>query len=134
MKQCARREMCRNNSEENKRTYKSVKNRARKAVSKAVREKAEEVLSELQNCPNWMFGLVKGLKIDSKEVDGGRCMRGSNEKLCFSEKERHGVWKDYMERIMDEENDWAHNLEGDAIEGQVFCVSREVYKYSGSNH
>ena len=26
-----------------------------KAASKAMREKAEEALTELQNCPNWMF-------------------------------------------------------------------------------
>ena len=31
------------------------------------------------------------------------------------------VWKDYMERIMNEENDWDHNVE----EGALVCVSRE---------
>ena len=30
-----------------------------------------------------------------------------------------------MERIMNEENDWVHNVEGDAVEGPVVCVSRE---------
>ena len=30
-----------------------------------------------------------------------------------------------MERIMNEENDWDHNLEGDAVEGPVVCVSRD---------
>ena len=55
-----------------------------------------------------MLKLVKGLKTGSKEDEGGRCMRGSDEKLCFSEKERGKVWKDYMERIMNEENDWDH--------------------------
>ena len=28
-------------------------------------------------------------------------------------------------RIMNEENDWDHNVEGYAVEGQVVCVSRE---------
>ena len=46
-------------------------------------------------------------------------------KLCFSEKERCKVWKDYMERIMNEEIDWYHNVEGDAVEGPVVGVSRE---------
>ena len=44
-----------------------------------------------------MFMLVKGLNTDSNEVEGGRCMSGSDEKLCFSEKERGKVWKDYIE-------------------------------------
>ena len=30
-----------------------------------------------------------------------------------------------MERFMNEENDWDHNVEGDAVEGPVGCVSRE---------
>ena len=54
----------------------------------------------MTKCPNGMFRLVKGLKTDSKDVEGGRCMRGSDGKLCFSEKERGNVWKDYVERIM----------------------------------
>ena len=52
-------------------------------------------------------------------------MRGSDGKLCFSEKERGKVWKDYIERIMNEENDWNCNVEGDAVEGSVVCVRRE---------
>ena len=64
-----------------------------------MREKAAEAITELKNCPNWMFRLVKGLKPDSKEV-GGRCTTGSDGKLCISEKETGKVWKDYMERIM----------------------------------
>ena len=61
-----------------------------------------------------MFRLVRGLKTDSKEVEGG-----SDGKLCFSEKERGKVWKNYMEKIMIEGNDWDHNVEVDAVEGPV---------------
>ena len=52
-------------------------------------------------------------------------MRGSDGKLCSSEMERGKVMKDYMERIMNEENYWDHNEEGDAIEGLVVYVCRE---------
>ena len=52
-------------------------------------------------------------------------MRGSGGKLCFSEKEIGKIRMDYMERITNEENDWDHNVEGDAVEGPVVCVSRE---------
>ena len=55
-----------------------MKNEPRKAVSKAIREKAKEVLTELKNCPIRMFRLVRELKTDSKDVEGGRCMRGSD--------------------------------------------------------
>ena len=33
-----------------------------------------------------MLRLVRGLKTDSKEDEGGRCMRVGDGKLCFSEK------------------------------------------------
>ena len=46
-------------------------------------------------------------------------MRGSDVNLCFSEKERGKVWMDYMVKIMNEENDWDHNV--DAAEGPVVC-------------
>ena len=45
--------------------------------------------------------------------------------MCFCGKERGNVWKDYVERILNEENDWDHNVEGDTVEGPVVCVSRE---------
>ena len=51
-----------------------------------------------------MFGLVKGLMTGSKEVEGGRCVRGSDGKLCLSENERGNVWTDCIERIMNKEN------------------------------
>ena len=31
-----------------------MKNKVKEAVSKAIREKAEEALTELKNSPNWM--------------------------------------------------------------------------------
>ena len=63
---------------------------------------------------------------DSKLVDGGRCMRGIDGKLCFSEQESGKVWKDYVKGTMNEENDWDHNVERDAVEGSVVCASRGV--------
>ena len=40
-----------NSIQENKRRYKRMKCKARNAVSIAMRDKAEEALTELQNCP-----------------------------------------------------------------------------------
>ena len=52
-------------------------------------------------------------------------MLNNHSGIYISEKERGLVWHDYMERIMSEENDLDHNVEGVAVEGQVVCVSRE---------
>ena len=55
----AHKAMCQNSTEENKRRYENMKIKAKKAVSIAMREKAEEALAELQNCPNGMLRSVK---------------------------------------------------------------------------
>ena len=65
------------------------------------------------------------MKADSNEVEGGRCLRGSEGKRCISEKEKDKVWKNCMERIMNEENDWDHNVEGDAVDVTLVCIGRE---------
>ena len=79
----AHREMCQNSIVENKWRYKDMKNKTCKAVSIAMSEKVEDVLAELQNFPNGMFRLVKGLKTIIMKVEGGRCMKEEMES-CVS--------------------------------------------------
>ena len=50
-----------------------------------------------------------------------RCDR----KLCFGEKDLDKIWKDYVERVMNEVNDLDHGVEADAMEGPVDCIGRE---------
>ena len=44
---------------------------------------------------------------------------------CFSVKRKEVNWKDYMERVMNEECNRYHNVEGDAVEGSVVCACRD---------
>ena len=60
-------------------------------------------------------------------------MRGSDRELCFIEKERGKVWKNYTERIMNEENYWDHNVESGTVECQVVCVNREMLQALNEN-
>ena len=66
------------------------------------------------------------MKKDGKDVDGGRCIRGGDGRLNFSKKDRGRVWKEHMERIMNEENEWNQNVQADLVERPaVERVSRE---------
>ena len=118
-------EMCKSGTEENKARYKNMKNRVKKVVAKAMKEAAEQELRELSEHPNKVFKLVKSMKKNGKDVEGGRCMRGSDERLNFSKKGRGRVWKGHMERIMNKENEWDQNVQADLVEGPVERVSRE---------
>ena len=90
-KKDAHKEMCKSRTEANKARYKNMKNRAKKVVTKAMKEAAERELRELSEHPNKVFKLVKSIKKDGKDVEGGRCMRGSYRRLNFSKKDRGRV-------------------------------------------
>ena len=72
-----------------------------------------------------VFKLFKSMKKDRKDFEGGRCMRGSNGRPNFSEKDKGKVWKEQMERIVTEENEWDQNVKAKLVEGQVEEVSWE---------
>ena len=56
-------------------------------------------------------------------------MNGRDGKLYLSEKEIDKVWEDYVKSIMNEEDDWDHNVELDAAVGPLVCVCREEVIY-----
>ena len=109
-------EMCKSGTEANKPRYKNMKNRAKKVVVKTMKEVAERELSEHLNK---VFKLVKSVKKDGKDVEGGRCMRSSDGRLNFTDKDRGKVWKEHMQRIMNEENERDQNVKAELVEGPV---------------
>ena len=46
-------------------------------------------------------------------------MRGSDSRLSFSEKDRGKVWKDHMERFINEENEWKQSWWKGQLRGLV---------------
>ena len=56
----------------------------------------------LSEHPNKVFKFVKLMKKDGKDVKGGRCIRDG--RLNFSEKDGAKVWKEHIERFMNEQN------------------------------
>ena len=45
--------------------------------------------------------------------------------MCLCEQEKGKVYKDYKKRIINEENYWDHNVEGDAVIGPVISEGTE---------
>ena len=45
------------------------------------------------------------MKKEGKDVEGGRCLRGGDGRLGFIEEDRAKIWKEHMEKIMNEENE-----------------------------
>ena len=51
-------------------------------------------------------------------------MRGGDGQLGFIEEDRVKIWKEHMEKIMDEENELDRMVETDLVEGPVKKVTR----------
>ena len=52
-------------------------------------------------------------------------MRDKDKRFGFNEKNRKRIWKNYMEEIMNKENDWDHATTACIIEGPIKNVTRE---------
>ena len=119
-------EVCgkKNRSEENKAKYKNIKNRTKKVVADSIRKEAEKELTKSNKTPN-IFTLVKFMKKNGKDIEGGRCTTGKDGRLGFSEKDRKRIWKDHVEEIMNNENNWDHVTEASIVKKPIKDVIRE---------
>ena len=75
-------------------------------VANSMKKEAEEELTKLNKKPNNIFTLVKFIKSEGKDIEGGRCVKRKDRRLGFSKKDKKRIWKNHMEEIMNEEKDW----------------------------
>ena len=104
-KKAAFKELCRFPSEENKTQYKRIRNQTRKIFATAMRMEANQELNNLYQNSNSVFYFLRRMKTEGKNVKGGRCLRGGDGRLGFIEEDRTKIWKEHIEKIMNEENE-----------------------------
>ena len=74
-------------------------------VATAMKQATEEEMKVLYSKSNDVFKLVKFIRRDGKDINGGGCMKDEDGRLVVSEKDRGKLWKDHMEKIMNVENE-----------------------------
>ena len=60
-------------------------------------EKETEAISEI---PNKTFKCLKMMKREGKDVEGGKCIRDIDARLCVNDINRKRIEKQHMEKIM----------------------------------
>ena len=85
---------------------------------------ANQQLNNLYQNSNSVFYFLRRMKKEGKDVEGGRCLRGRDGQLSFIEEDRAKIWKEHMEKIMSEEDEWDYMVETDLVEGPVEKVAR----------
>ena len=124
-KKAALKELCRFPSEQNKTQYKRIRNQTRKIVARAMRMEVNQELNDLYHNSNSFFYFLRRMKNEGKDLEGGRCLRGGDGRLDFIEKDMAKIWKEHMEKIMNEENEWDRMVETDVVERPVEKVGRD---------
>ena len=102
-----------------------MRKQTKKVIVKAMKTEAEKEMEELRENPNKIFKFVKFMKRDGKDVKGGKWKKGRDGRIGFSQEDRCKIWKEHMERIMNEENAWDHKLNAATVDGPVEKVSRK---------
>ena len=111
--------------EEHKIFYRKMRNQTKTVTAKAMKTEAEKEMEELREKPNKIFKFVKFMKRDGKDIEEGKSIEGRDGRIGFSPEDRCKIWKEHMERIMNEENAWDHKVEAAMVEGPVEKISHK---------
>jgi len=59
---------------------------------------------------------------ERQDITGSNCLKGVSGKVIVDEKAIKDSWKEYMEKLMNEENEWDHRIEATVKEGPTDCI------------
>ena len=111
---------CKTGLKEHKIFYRKMRNQTKKVIAKAMKTEAEKEMEELREKPNKIFKFVKFMKRDGKDVEGGKWNKGRREgRIGFSQEDRCKIWKEHIQKIMNEENAWDHKVDAAMVEEPV---------------
>jgi len=61
-------------------------------------------------------------KADGKRKTGSNCLKGESFKVIVHEKGIKDSWKEYIEKMMNEETEWDHGISAEVKEGPADCT------------
>ena len=57
-------------------------------------------------CQNEIYGMAKYMVKERQDITGLNCIKGASGKVIVDDKGIKDSWKEYMEKLMNEENEW----------------------------
>ncbi|KAA3670323.1 uncharacterized protein DEA37_0010186 [Paragonimus westermani] len=107
--------------------YNKTKKCAKRAVANAMKGASEKLMKELENdkSSRVMFKVAKQAVKDKKDIIGNGCVRDKSGRLCIGKIEQAAAWKEYMEKVMNEENEWDGIVDVEIMQGPMDMVTRE---------
>jgi len=103
------------------------KHKEKKPKEQKQEEKKQEehvTVSDLNDLrhQNKIFWIAKQMVKERWDITGSNCLKGVSGKVIVDEKEITESWKEYMEKLMNEENEWDHRISAEVKEGPADCI------------
>jgi len=57
-----------------------------------------------------IFRIAKQMPKELQDITGSNCLTGVSGKVILDDKGIKDSWKEYMEKLMKEENEWEHRI------------------------
>jgi len=64
----------------------------------------------MTDCSNEIFRIAEQMVKERQDITGLNCIKGTSGKVIVDDKETKDSWKEYMEKLMNEENEWDHKI------------------------
>ena len=68
--------------------------------------------------------------IERQDITGLNCIKGASGKVIVDDKGIKDSWKEYMRKLMNEENEWDYKLLAEVKEGPADCVKMDEVRAS----
>jgi len=99
--------------------YKKCRQSAKRVISSTKEKKQKECTSDLNDAEhqNEIFLMAKQMVKERQDITGSNCLKGVSGKVIVDEKGIKDSWKEYMEKLRNEENEWDHGISAEVKEG-----------------
>jgi len=92
--------------------YKKSRQNAKRVISPAKEKKQKECANDLNDseCQHEFFRVAKKMVKERQDITRLNCklIKGASGKVIVDDKGIRVSWKQYMEKLMNEENEWDH--------------------------
>jgi len=69
-----------------------------------------------------------------QDITGLYCIKRASGKVIVDGKGIKDSWKEYMEKLMNEENEWDHKISAEAKEGPADCIRMDEVRAALNNN
>ena len=89
--------------------YKKSTQNAKRVISSAKEQKQNECANDLNDAECQIFRMPKQMVKERQDVTELNCIKRASGKVIVDDKGIKDSWKEYMEKLMNEENEWDLN-------------------------